>query len=221
MVKKNNLKQILIISISVMSVLFVALAIFVHYHQVLSTDILLSHDLQAQGDTLARQALIYHTFYDISLLGTPIISTICVLCFSLMFYLYRYYRETIFILLTPIAALINSIIKIIVNRQRPTADFVQVLSLETDKSFPSGHVNFYTVLFGFLFVVLFFTPRIPKSVRWLIQIVSLFLILTISFSRVYLGVHWATDTIGGYLLGLILLGGFCYLYFKKMIGRSA
>lgn len=215
-IKTSSLKKIAIALMIIMAVVLVALAILVHYHNVLGTDIFLSKDLQAEGDTPERKTLIYHLLYTISLFGKPLISAVVVAFFALMFWFYKYYRETIYILLTPISVLINTVVKIIVNRPRPTSNFVQILMAESDQSFPSGHVNFYTVFFGFLFIALFFTPKIPKLVRFLVQIVSVFLIITISFSRVYLGVHWVTDTIGGYLLGLIILGFFLYFYKKKL-----
>jgi undecaprenyl-diphosphatase len=219
--KRSKFKKIAVILMIMMVIVFIILAILVHYHNVLGTDIFLSKDLQAEGDTPERRTLLYHILYTISLFGKPLISAIIVAFFALLFWFYKYYRETIYILLTPISVLANSIVKIMVNRPRPTSNFVQILMVETDKSFPSGHVNFYTVFFGFLFVSLFFTPKIPKLIRWIVQAVSVFLIIAISFSRVYLGVHWATDTVGGYLLGLITLSIFLYFYLRPKSQQSS
>lgn len=211
----SKIKKIALFLFAVLAIVLVALAVLVHYHNTLGLDVFLSRDLQAEGDTPERQTLIYHILYIVSLFGKPLISGIMVGLAALLFWSYKYYRETIYVLLTPIGVAINSLVKIIVNRPRPSANIVKILITETDRSFPSGHVNFYTIFFGFLFVVLFFTPRMPKTLRYLIQAFSLFLIITISFSRVYLGVHWVTDTIGGYLLGLIILSVFLYYYFKS------
>lgn len=200
-----------------MGIALIVLGILVHYHSVLQTDIFLSKDLQAEGDTPERRTIIYHVLYAVSLFGKPLIATIMVGIFALVFWFYRYFRETIYILLTPISAVINSIAKIVIGRPRPSADFVRVLAAETDKSFPSGHVVFYTVFFGMLFTVLFFTPNIPRLVRYTIQFISISLIISISFSRVYLGAHWATDTIGGYLLGFIVLGTLLYFYLRPKL----
>jgi len=156
----------------------------------------------------------------ISLFGKPLITAVMVGIFSLLFWFYKYYRETIYILLTPLSVAVNSLVKIVVNRPRPSANFVRILVSETDQSFPSGHVNFYTVFFGLLFVILFFTPKIPKAIRFVIQAISIFLIVSISFSRVYLGVHWVTDTIGGYLIGGIILSFFLYFYLKPKLPQT-
>ncbi|RZK16582.1 MAG: phosphatase PAP2 family protein, partial [Flavobacterium sp.] len=55
------------------------------------------------------------------------------------------------------------------------------------------------------------------SLKWrnFITYVSLFLVIMIAPSRIYLGAHWFTDTLGGFLLGLICLFPLCYFYFKK------
>jgi len=197
-------------------IIFVVLAVLVRYHNIWGLDIFLSHDLQAEGDTPERRTIIYQLLYCVSLFGKPLIAAAMVIFFAVIFWLYKYYREAVYVLFTPLAALVNSIVKIIVDRPRPTANFVQILATETDTSFPSGHVNFYTVFFGFLFACLFFVPRIPKFVRYFIQIISIFLIVAISFSRVYLGVHWVSDTIGGYLLGLLILVVLLFFYLRYL-----
>lgn len=211
---KNKLKLFASILILAMSVVLIALSILVHFRSILGTDVFLSKDLQGGGNTPEKRTLIYHGLYLVSLFGKPIISSVMVAIAALFFWFYKYYRETIYVIITPLSALVDVLVKMAVNRPRPSGDLVNILAVETDKSFPSGHVNFYTVFFGFLFVVLFYTPKIAKPIRIGIQVICLFLIITVSFSRVYLGVHWVTDTIGGYLLGLILLCLLLYFYLR-------
>jgi undecaprenyl-diphosphatase len=88
------------------------------------------------------------------------------------------------------------------HRTRPTSEAVKVLQELTTPSFPSGHVVHYVVFFGFLLATMFYVPRIPKEVRIVIGAFCGFLILAVGFSRIYLGAHWATDVIGGYLVGI-------------------
>jgi undecaprenyl-diphosphatase len=217
MLTKKQLKNRALIFASIAGVILIGLAFLVHYHNVLGLDVFLSKDLQAEGDTPERKTLLYHILYGISLFGKPLIAGIMTVVISLLFLFYKYYRESIYIILTPISVLIGSMVKLIVNRPRPSADLVKILITEGETSFPSGHVLFYTVFFGLLFILLIFTPKIPKAIRYLLQGASLFLIISISFSRVYLGVHWVTDTVGGYLLGLIILISFLYFYFNPKL----
>jgi len=210
----TSLKKFALVLLSIMVVVLIVLAIAVHYHNVFNTDIFLSKDLQSEGDTQQKQTLIYQILYYVSLFGKPVISAIMVAIIALMFWVYGYFRETVYTLLTPLAVAANTLLKLIINRPRPSAQFVQILADETTQSFPSGHVVFYTVFFGFLFTALFFTKKISTTIRYVLQVLSIILIISISFSRVYLGVHWVTDTIGGYLFGGIFLMVMLYIYLK-------
>jgi membrane-associated phospholipid phosphatase len=67
-------------------------------------------------------------------------------------------------------------------------------------SFPSGHVLNLTATFGFL-IFLVYRWRGSPPLRWGLILLLAFPILTIGFARVYEGAHWASDVLGGYLLG--------------------
>ncbi|OOY45831.1 bifunctional DedA family/phosphatase PAP2 family protein, partial [Solemya velum gill symbiont] len=71
----------------------------------------------------------------------------------------------------------------------------------TNWSFPSGHAVHATVIYGFLAVLL--ATRLPQERRWLVYAVTIVLVLLIGFSRLYLGVHWFSDVIAGWVLGLL------------------
>lgn len=68
-------------------------------------------------------------------------------------------------------------------------------------SFPSSHATFSTLVFGFLAVLI--AREIPLARRWIVYLAAAFLIVPIAFARLYLGVHWLTDTLAGLCLGLI------------------
>jgi len=96
------------------------------------------------------------------------------------------------------------IIKHIILRTRPINEIIQ----QTNFSFPSGHAAISIVLFGFL-VVSFWNRK--RYISYLLGI----LILLIGFSRIYLNVHWLTDVIGGYLIGITILLFGLYFCNKK------
>lgn len=98
------------------------------------------------------------------------------------------------------SGLINSILKLIISRPRPaTSEYVQVYRDTVSQSFPSGHVTFYVCFFGFLFFVAYALLRRGTTARWLALTLTALLVLLVGPSRIYLGAHWPSDTIGAYL----------------------
>ena len=81
---------------------------------------------------------------------------------------------------------------------------------EVSFSYPSGHALGSTVLYGFLAYL--FATRFPQF-TWLIYLIAVLLIGAIGSSRLYLGVHWPTDIIGGYGIGFLWLT-FCITMLK-------
>jgi undecaprenyl-diphosphatase len=101
-------------------------------------------------------------------------------------------------------ALLQTGIKQIVDRPRPTEDLVDLRAGYTSPSFPSGHVMSGTLLYGFLLYLL-----VRDGAFLLVKVLGgawcLFAILLAAPANVYVGVHWPSDTLGGYLWALVLL----------------
>lgn len=124
---------------------------------------------------------------------------------SLLLYIFKFKIEAVFCSLSAASgALTGTLIKVLVARPRPVADLVKVSVWLSDKSFPSNHVLVFTIFFGFLFYLLFRKAKHRSSEIFILFLLFL-LLLSIGLSRIYLGVHWASDVLGGYLLGTIWL----------------
>lgn len=93
-------------------------------------------------------------------------------------------------------AIVNQIIKFQVARARPS---VLRLVVEESYSFPSAHAMVSLTLFGMIAYLLW---NKSKGVSLLL----IGLVFLIGISRIYLGVHYVSDVIGGYLFALAYLG---------------
>ena len=99
-------------------------------------------------------------------------------------------------------------IKLLIERPRP--DYQIIEPFASGFSFPSGHSLFAIILCGVLVYLVdqWVSPKFPRRT---IQILLVLLVIGMGVSRVYLGVHWPSDVIGSYLLGLLSLTGLFWL----------
>ena len=97
-------------------------------------------------------------------------------------------------------SLIDNLIKLSFQRHRPSADLVHVVVPARGYSFPSGHAVFFTWLSVMVATAL--APHLKPRHRSLLWGAAAALIGLTCLSRVYDGVHWPTDVLGGFALGL-------------------
>jgi membrane-associated phospholipid phosphatase len=104
--------------------------------------------------------------------------------------------------------LLDAIINGIVARPRPHNVHVQTISGLGSHSFPSGHVEHVTMLFGFLFfLTLLARAAHPERWAWLlaVQVVCVYFIAFIGIGRIVEGAHQPSDVLAGYLVGALML----------------
>jgi len=98
------------------------------------------------------------------------------------------------------SGLIAYLLKIIIARERPLEALIKI---PRSFSFPSGHTLTSIVFYGLLCYLL--TYKKEKNIKIIGIIITSLLIISIAVSRVYLGVHYFSDVIGGLILGIIIL----------------
>jgi len=153
---------------------------------------------------------------DITSLGGGTVITIITLIVIFYLIINKKYNEMILVLTAVIGgAVIGFGLKEIFGRERPDLIFrlVDVKSL----SFPSGHSMMSTVIYLSLAALLSRIER-ERKVRVYIISVALFLSFIIGLSRIYLGVHYPTDVIGGWTIGLAW-AAICW-FFAKYLQRK-
>jgi len=100
-----------------------------------------------------------------------------------------------------ISALLNQTLKYIIQRPRPTE--YRIIN-ESGYSFPSGHSMVSTAFYGFLIYLIYKNIKNKYLKYGLIVILSL-LIIWIGMSRIYLGVHYTSDVVAGFLISISYL----------------
>lgn len=100
-----------------------------------------------------------------------------------------------------IVTVLNQLIKRILQRPRPTE--YRIIE-ETGYSFPSGHSMVSMAFYGY-FIYLIYKYVKNKYVKWISIILLSLLICLIGISRIYLGVHYTSDVLGGFLISISYL----------------
>lgn len=204
--KKRTLLYVL--GIILLGFIILTALVYAFPHSVI--DLEFSEEIQEHQFPLLDKVMKY-----ISAVGIFPYSVILVLCTALVFYLFRLRKEALYICLTLVSGLVSASLKIAINRPRPTEDMVRIVEKATRHSFPSGHVLFYVVFFGFMALLMYRLKSLPGALRAIVGFISLFLVFTVPFSRVYLGAHWFTDVVAGFLLGMLCLLTLSYFYLRK------
>ncbi|PKG23398.1 phosphatase PAP2 family protein [Niallia nealsonii] len=151
-------------------------------------------------------------FGSIKWIATVLIIIACLLCWK------KKYALAIFLLgASGLGALLNKGLKWFFKRERP--DILPIV-IEKSYSFPSGHSMGSLLFYGSLaFVVLHLMK--PSKLRKIAVFVFCLFILLIGISRIYLGVHFPTDVLGGYSVGMAFLF-ICIIvfhYYEEKTGR--
>lgn len=111
-------------------------------------------------------------------------------------------RSALVVALSLLSYPLNVFMKNSVDRLRPHSALIQIISPSGGFSFPSGHAMISMAVYGTVAYLLWVYLR---SSRAFIVLFAALVIFLIGVSRIYLGVHWMTDVIGGWLGGLLIL----------------
>lgn len=143
------------------------------------------------------------TFFDTYFISiTKLANTSAILLLVLLFVLIFRNRFAFYLVISTIDCfLLTTLFKFIVQRDRPNC---LRLIHQGGYSFPSGHTMMSVCVYGFLFY-LAITKIKNRILKYCVSSVLLLVILSIGISRIYVGVHFASDVLAGYALSL------CYL----------
>ena len=100
-----------------------------------------------------------------------------------------------------VITILNQLLKRILQRPRPTE--FRIIE-ETGYSFPSGHSMVSMAFYGYLIYLIYRYVK-NKYLKWGLIVLLSLLICTIGISRIYLGVHYTSDVLGGFLISISYL----------------
>lgn len=213
--------QILLMVDAVALALFALLAWWVHMHPILAVDVAITREFQENQAPWLHIAMVA-----VSYIGNNLyLSVGDVVVAAVFFWLVRLRLEALFVVgVSVTTGLLNLAIKVIVARPRPTTKLVEVLQYAGGQSFPSGHVMAYMAYFGLLFSLGLILLKRDRWWHYLILIIPAAFVALVGPSRIYLGDHWASDVLGGYVIAGVWLGLSLWLYLrlraKGVLARS-
>ncbi|MDQ0493429.1 phosphatase PAP2 family protein [Paenibacillus brasilensis] len=184
---------------------FALIALWVSDHQVRHFDYMIITDIQ-QLESPAMTHIM--KFFTIIGSGIPIIIIILIAMFVLNRVL-GHRRELLFLVIAVLGSvLLNTVLKLLFHRARPEINRI----IEANGySFPSGHsMTAFSMYTALAFIV---WKHIPSRLgRILLTALSSLLIVAIETSRIYLGVHYPSDVLGGYFMSACWLAACIWFY---------
>jgi membrane-associated phospholipid phosphatase len=190
--------HVLLMSSIVQFALFFPLAWWARKQRVPLSDVAITQQLQKKQTSFARTVVkVLNT-----LTGSAVFMNVLAVPVAAVLWNKRLRVEATMIIATSwMGGLVRSAIKQVVDRPRPNPLLVHVGTQSKGKSFPSGHVASSVCLWGWLFALGLLSKQRAQPGRKVLLGSAVMVVAFTGPARVYLGDHWATDVLGGYLFG--------------------
>ncbi len=146
-----------------------------------------------------------------------VVAAISVAVAAYLFLKKAWRRGTGFAIAIAGTALFVPMIKLLLHRSRP----IELYAGADAYSFPSGHATLNAVLYGICAVLI--AHDLSRWAKAAIFTVTTALVITIGFSRIYLGAHWMSDVLAGLLFGTAMVSAFAFVFgpiHNEKIGRA-
>jgi len=148
----------------------------------------------------------------ITTLGNTLTLFLVALAVTAFFALRRQWRLALFVGLgSALGSLTMVTLKELFSRDRPPMP-ERLVELSTH-SFPSGHAMSSTVVYGLTAVAIYRWSPWVRGHLWVLLVAPL-LALSIGVTRVYLGAHWMTDVVAGWILGALFVAAATWMTFR-------
>lgn len=171
-------------------------------------NVVLQTELIRNFDSLMINQIYHHNQWTLSFfrpltnIGDTFATILVTAIIFLLLIVKKYYYAAIYLVLNKVVvAGLNSLIKIIIERPRPSHTHYVYAG---GYSFPSGHsASSFALYISILIISLYIFKKIKLKV--IISTLCIVMVLLIGYSRIFLGVHYPSDVLGGYLLAATIL----------------
>lgn len=151
--------------------------------------------------------------YFVTFVGQPIFT----IGIGVVIILFGWTKMNMRLLMSGVSAIavfyIGSLIKLLLQRERPLTEYVANMRFET-YSLPSGHAVGATVAYGLIAYLAW--QALPQPWNYIVAGLLALLIVLVGISRVYLGAHFPTDVLAGWLLGALGLAFIIFVIHPKI-----
>lgn len=195
---KNNYKFIILL---ICLILFLALAEDVFNKDIMKGDIIGYSIIKSFINSSNTQVMKVITWFG---------SATCLISLTILLFIILKNKRTGFLIGINLVfvTILNQLLKFVLQRPRPV-DYR--LIDETGYSFPSGHSMVSMAFYGYL-IYLIYKSKFNKYVKIILMTILALRILFIGISRIYLGVHYTSDVVAGFLLSISYLIVFIKLF---------
>ncbi|MFC6177552.1 phosphatase PAP2 family protein [Companilactobacillus huachuanensis] len=188
--------------ISILNVFLLLIFAFWTINVVLNTNLIQNFDTTLINQIYHHNYLTLGIFRIITSIGDTYATIVVTAIIFLLLIVKKYHYAAIYLVLNKVVISgINSIIKTIIDRPRPSHHHYVSAG---GYSFPSGHsASSFALYISILIISLYIFKKI--SIKILISTICIAMVLLIGYSRIFLGVHYPSDVLGGYLLAATIL----------------
>jgi undecaprenyl-diphosphatase len=183
-------------------VFVLGMKLFVELTRTLETETLAYYDQLVTNYTLSQRNPMLTKYFKLvsdtgDVTGYLIVIILIAIVSTLIFKKWKFILQITSVLV--LAFLSNTVLKKLINRARPGIEhLVTVKTL----SYPSGHAMSSMAFYGLL-IYLVYKSKLKAFMKTALISVLVLLILSIGISRIYLGVHFPSDVVGGFIAGFI------------------
>ena len=164
--------------------------------------ILHSFDTTITRAIISWPAAVKPLFLVVTALGDPIVTVLIGVGIVVYAYLQSNLRLALAGASIWLTLIVGSGLKLLIGRERPLSEYAANLQIPTF-SFPSGHASGSMIAYGLLAYLAW--HALPQPWNYIAVVALISLIILIGISRIYLGAHFPSDIVAGWILGLIAL----------------